>query len=477
MNRSFVALCISPEGTRLAEISQENGERVVRGLWHWKSSEDNHVQTRDLIRGLLEDGSIKARNALLVIGSEELSYRDFSFPFSSSRKVMSAIRFETSAEYPPEEYIFEPIEVISGDPGRKAFLVAIVKKDTIREKIRYAEAAGLRITGVTSDISGLGHYFVDENEALVMDVGQRQTLFVLYSHRVPMIVRGIPIGLKDIHTKETGLKQEGLRSLASEMKRTILSFNARTDLVLDRLHLSGSLLEHRPLIAALKETVDCRFIDQPPESGAFRITDRKEDLNLYAALLGTAGWKKSTKAFDFFKDESFQADTAILRRTHLKWGTVVLVSLLCAVLLSSWLKIITLHKRERFLAAETRKVFAAAFPQVKKIVDEVRQARNLIEARKAGLSEGSRSSSISLLEVMERMSVTIPRDVNFQIVNLFWERGRVEIDGRTDSFKSVNRIQELLAKSQGFPDVTISNAKTRSDNQNVEFKITIRIAG
>jgi Tfp pilus assembly protein PilN len=78
---------------------------------------------------------------------------------------------------------------------------------------------------------------------------------------------------------------------------------------------------------------------------------------------------------------------------------------------------------------------------------------------------------------MELISAAIPKEINFQVVNLFWERGRVEIDARTDSFKTVNSIQEALSKAQGFPEVNISNAKTRSDGQDVEFKLTLRIAG
>jgi Tfp pilus assembly protein PilN len=111
------------------------------------------------------------------------------------------------------------------------------------------------------------------------------------------------------------------------------------------------------------------------------------------------------------------------------------------------------------------------------VVDEVKQARTLLEARKSESAGANAFSTVSVLEILDLMSRTIPKEVSFQIVNLFWERGRVEIDGRTDSFKTVNVIQELLLKSRDFPEVTISNAKTRSEGQDVDFKITIRIAG
>jgi Tfp pilus assembly protein PilN len=155
----------------------------------------------------------------------------------------------------------------------------------------------------------------------------------------------------------------------------------------------------------------------------------------------------------------------------------VLACFLSAFLFSSWLKIFSLQKRDKFLVSEIRKEFSTAFPQVTKVVDEVKQARTLLEARKSESAGANAFSTVSVLEILDLMSRTIPKEVSFQIVNLFWERGRVEIDGRTDSFKTVNVIQELLLKSRDFPEVTISNAKTRSEGQDVDFKITIRIAG
>jgi type II secretory pathway component PulL len=199
--------------------------------------------------------------------------------------------------------------------------------------------------------------------------------------------------------------------------------------------------------------------------------------NLYGSILGTTAMKTRTRKFDFLREDFIGTSGALVSRSSLRWGGLVLVSLLVAWLLSSWLNVLALGKRERFLASEMRRVFTTSFPQVTRIVDEVKQARGLLDSRKAQSGGVNLSSSVPLLDVMELISAAIPKDINFQVVNLFWERGRVEIDGRTDSFKTVNSIQEALSKAKGFPEVTISNAKTRSDGQDVEFKITLRIAG
>jgi len=78
---------------------------------------------------------------------------------------------------------------------------------------------------------------------------------------------------------------------------------------------------------------------------------------------------------------------------------------------------------------------------------------------------------------MQVLSRTIPEQTSFEIVSLFWERGKVEVGSKTDSFKSVNAIQEMLSKSGQFSEVIISNAKSRDDGKSVEFTLTLRFEG
>jgi Tfp pilus assembly protein PilN/Tfp pilus assembly PilM family ATPase len=477
MTITFIALNISSEEAKLAEIVQQNGNRIVRGLWHLQADQDEDPQMSCRIKRLVEEKIPGTRKALLVISSEDISYRDFSFPFTSSKKVLDAIRFETIDEFPTAQYMIDPLETISGEPGRKTFLTAIAGREILQKRVREAEEAGLSIIGITCDVSTLGNYFIDENEALVMEAGPRQTLFVLYSHRVPILVREIPIGVRNLQKRAEEYGREDVKFLASEIRRTLLSFSVKSGFDLKKIYLSGSLVNHKNLVYALNETTDFHLIDQAPAAREFTVVDNNPDLNTYASLLGTTGLKKNRKTFDFFREEFAGADALASGRTYLRWSVLVLACFLSAFLFSSWLKIFSLQKRDKFLVSEIRKEFSTAFPQVTKVVDEVKQARTLLEARKSESAGANAFSTVSVLEILDLMSRTIPKEVSFQIVNLFWERGRVEIDGRTDSFKTVNVIQELLLKSRDFPEVTISNAKTRSEGQDVDFKITIRIAG
>jgi Tfp pilus assembly protein PilN len=477
MNGNYIALNISRGVITFAEIGQRNGSKVVRGMGRVEAPQAASTPPDEMIGKVLAGKTSGTLSAFLVLSNEDLFFRDFSFPFGSPKKVAEAIRFELSSEYPAEEYFVDFIEILSGEPGKKNFLAAIIRKEVLKERIRAVETLGLRLTGITCDVSSLGNYFTDENDVLVMEMGQTLTLFALYSHRIPLLVRGIPIGLKGILGQGNEIQPEDLKPLRSEIKRTIHSFSSRTGLDLRRIRLSGTLVNSAPLIRALNQVGDFQFIDTPPASEEFIVEELEENPNVYGSILGTAALKKRTRRFDFYREEFVGAPGTMLSRSSLRWGGLVLGCFLLAWLLSSWLNMVALGQREKFLTAEIRRVFSASFPHVTRVVDEVKQARGLLEARKMESGSGTFSSSVPLLDVMEQISNAIPREIPFQVVNLFWERGRVEIDGRTDSFKTVNSIQELLSKSKGFPEVTISNAKTRSDGQDVEFKITIRVEG
>jgi Tfp pilus assembly protein PilN len=109
-------------------------------------------------------------------------------------------------------------------------------------------------------------------------------------------------------------------------------------------------------------------------------------------------------------------------------------------------------------------------------VDEVRQAKNFLAARKAEQVGDTFSKELSILDAMSRMSERVPKGTPFEISNLFWERGKLEMNAKTDSFKTVNAIQELLSGAKDFSDVNISNAKMRNDGQEVEFRLTLQLA-
>ncbi len=475
MNGSLIALNITSEDLKYAEISSAGGQIALRASHRMLFAHDDR-EAPGLIRKVIQDKKPLTSRALLVISSRDITYREFSFPFSSPKKVGSAIRFEISSEYPPEDFIIDYVESIPREPGKKAFLAGVAKREIVRKRIQAAEEAGLQIIGITSDLSTLGNYFMDETEALIMDTGQSHTLFSLFLHGVPLFVRDIPIGTSQIRGELKKSEDRTLRSLIGEIKRTVLSFNTKAGQTLKKVHISGNILLEPIVYEALKKSSDIEFLEEKPEASGIQTGELNHPVNAFASLLGAAWWKRG-KSFNFFKEEFAQSVPGAMGTTYFKWATLLAAAVFFAFFSSSLFSLFALEKREAFLTREVRKTYTEAFPDSRKIVDEVKQARNALNARLSDLGGSNPSMKTSFLDILETLSRTIPGQTKFEIMNLFWEKGKVEIGGRTDSFKSVNAIQEMLTKAGHFTDVTISNAKSRDDGQVVEFTLTIRFEG
>lgn len=479
MNGTFLVINISAEDLKMMKFGQENGARIVTRLFHeriqWNDSPE--VVTAAIKKCIPQEdnGPLKT---LLVLSSHDIHYKEFTFPFDSRKKVLEAIRFEIAADYPPADYILDHIETTPREPGKKSFLAAIASRENLRRLIRGVEDAGLRIIGITADVCTLGEFFREEQEALVMEMGRQRTLFALYSYGRPFLLREVPIGMHLLSPDAPGANHLELRPLVGEIKRTIHSFSSKTGLSLERLYLSGEITLRPEILDALKHNLDIEIIDRQPETGGgLRVENAGDRMNLYASVLGATEWKRKSASFNFLKEEFLSTDPASLFKYNLRWAAILIVLFIATFLFSSLLELHTLEKRKSFLAAETREVFKAAFPETKRIVDEVKQARSYLEAKRNEAGATGIPSGVYVLDVLGAISSAIPADIEFKVNSLFWEQGKVELNGETDTFKSVNTIQEVLEKSTKFLQVMISNAKSKTEGQHVEFKITLRIAG
>jgi Tfp pilus assembly PilM family ATPase len=321
MNGSILALSFTSEDVKLAEISQEDGKRIVETLYHYRTGNETGgekpFQLSEAVRELIQERPPSTLRTLLVINSQDVHYRDFYFPFDSHKKVSGAIHFEIASEFPPDEFLVDHIESVSHEPKSKAFLAAIASKEVLERRVREVEEAGLQIVGITSDISTLGHYVRDEDEAFVMEIGETQTLFALYAQGIPVLVRGIPIGMRQITNGADGSSSKYLRPIVGEIKRTIHSFNAKTGLNLDALYISGDVLSQQSILENLQENLSLHFVDHAPPGVALPPEAERTNPNMYASVVGAAAWSRKDRSFDFFRDEFVKTEPITIGRSYL----------------------------------------------------------------------------------------------------------------------------------------------------------------
>lgn len=483
MNGSLFAVQITGSDIKLLRIRKENGTVFAESPVHIRSSEGKEdrgpFRPASRLGDLREESGEENPQALLILNSEDLDFQDFSYPFETDRKVRNAIEFELSADYPADHYLQDHIQALAREPGYHMYLAAMISRPVLAERIHAVEDAGFRIIGITADVSTLGAAFRLEEEALVMETGERHTLFALFRFGLPVLLRKIPIGVQAL-VGRTGTGDQGAgNQLLAEIKRTIHSFRDKTGFHLNRLYVTGSFPLFEELTPELRQRIPAEILSRPEQDFdvVMEGASPETDIHGFASLIGAAAWKRKGGFFHFLKDEFMAQDSGPLAPRLIRWGAGFAAVFLLLLILSYGLNLLVLRERRDFLQSEMRETFTSAFPQVTRIVDEVKQAKNLLDLETSAITGGNPQGNASLLDAFRGISATIPGDIPFQIVSLFWETGKIEIYGLTDSFKTVNAIQELLAGHNGFTQVTISNARHREGDQDVEFKLSIRLAG
>jgi hypothetical protein len=87
----------------------------------------------------------------------------------------------------------------------------------------------------------------------------------------------------------------------------------------------------------------------------------------------------------------------------------------------------------------------------------------------AGVGPGA-----SPLGVLADMSAVVPGELRVEFDLYAYDPPTIRLRGRSDSFESVTRLQELLRASGRFAGVEVSDVRA-SVNDGVEFELTLRV--
>lgn len=509
MNGSLIAISLTEKELKIADIVTESRESLVRELYSYDIEDLDDIALTGLIKEAVKKYPRKTYRSLLIINSNDLEYRDFSFPFSSYYKVKKAIQYEISSEYPSENYLIDHITKFSADSANSSFLCAIAGHAVVQRQVGIINNAGLQVAGITSDTSILGQFFYSEDNCMIMEINKQNTILIFLVHGIPAMIRNIPlgidkiglngIGLEEISTnkakideigiKEIGAKKAGqtrkhaLQRLTGEIKKTLFTYKTRTGAEPSCLFMAGEIAGRDALIDILATDIltgnnRLNIKDLPASGKTIRLMKNSYPVSRYASIAGAAVWEKNNKqSFDFSRSGGITKAGRSIKSRVSPLVAAVLVFAGIAFLSSLWLDVYSLDQRKTLIKKEIRDLYLKTFPQSGRVMDELKQAKNYLKEAEANLYQGDADKTVPILDVIDKISAAVPPKTSFRILSLFCEKGKIQINGSTDSYKSVNNIKEHLDGINDFQDIEISNANMTKSGQNVEFKISFRVDG
>lgn len=115
--------------------------------------------------------------------------------------------------------------------------------------------------------------------------------------------------------------------------------------------------------------------------------------------------------------------------------------------------------------------FRKTFPDVKKIVDPVVQAKEKLNQ----IEETSISIQYpSILEMLVQITNIFPEDVNVEIDRLSFSNNVLTISGFIDNLKNLEKVKEEINKSTYFCNLQMGSISFDRNNR-VNFNFTVKV--
>jgi general secretion pathway protein L len=327
---------------------------------------------------------------------------------------------------------------------------------------------------------------------IFLDIGEKRGTMVLYLKRRMALIRtfaltdgvlkgssGSAAAGQGQETRTSAQMESRVQGLCTLVQNTIHAFGSNRHLENrpETIFFSGSGALYPETGALLT-----RFLDIPAEQIDLS-TDKRVSIDEHAvrmwnplvmdnALALTLRDAKQGGGFNFRKDE-FEI------RTHyqgLKKGVrqvaVFLILIFCFLMVDMGTDYYLLKKRNTVLEESIRKTFRKTFPDVKKIVDPVQQAKvKISELKQSGMSNPEGYSKYTVLDLLRDISERIPKSVDVHVTRMVVDSESVRITGTTDTFNTVDNLKSGLEPSPYFGAVAISSANLDRTGKRVQFEL------
>ncbi len=480
MNRKIVGLDIRPDGVAAVVLRGGLRERTVEtAATVPMAAGANGEGLRDALDQLRKRIDLSDALCVTAFPPGNISYRNLTVPFSNPRKIGQILPFEIepTLPYPVDDLVldFHPVGG-NGENGTDIFALA-VEKDRLAEYLAALESAGVdpyRVTAggysaaLCAKVAGTE---ADGAPVLVMDVGvEAATLFLVLGGDV-RLARALPL--------RPG-RPVSAAALARFVRQTLTAYG--DPILADRspavLFLTGAGMVGDPgaLVSALSETLPWPV--QPLDlmgEGQGRIGADEgvawspPDMNGALALAlveidGRNGLNLRRGAFASRRDWSAH------RRTF--WTAGIFLTIILALMgLHLYLDTFSLQKRLDRVEAQIHQIFRSTFPDVQRIVDPLHQMRVAMEGLKSPLPVSSDGAGSRTIEILNLVSARIPDSVDVVLTRTVVTPENVLISGNTDTFNSVDEIQNRLGGSDPFRRVTIVSTAKDGNTNRIRFKM------
>jgi general secretion pathway protein L len=356
----------------------------------------------------------------LVLPATEALLTTTRLPATSERNIAAALPFAV------EEQFADGVEELYFAYGRRSpggdIPLLAVRRELLDERLQLLEKAGIQVASVVSETLLLplqeGHWTVlVEGDCLVLRTGPY-----------------------------AGLGVE--RSAAPVILRRLLAEGAAEDASVIRLWSKGEetalISELRSLGFAIEQVGEVASGMQIFEMS----TVRESQLDL----------KRDVERYSGQGSFSFRS----------LWPAAALLLLALAVHLgASGYRYWSLEREQTRVAADIQELFKSSFPEVRRVVDPLAQAKQLLDKRRQAHGQGVDP----LLDIMYQVGGALRGDVSLRLTGVDYQQGVMRIQMRG---KTVGRIEGFKQRLEKGGEVEVEILSAESQDGDIDARLRIR---
>ncbi len=405
--------------------------------------------------------------------SSHYSQRKIVLPFSERKKIEKILKFEIEDIIPFSiEEIVADFHIIGETPSGFQLLVIFTKKDDLKDFLELLKDASINPWMLEAEGLALIHlyqqYHENEKVAAIIDAGSSKTNILIAVRDSVLYTKRIPYGI------------DSPALLSKTILQSVRTFEVKEKRMVERWFIAGGGALDSDFLSIIKREAGTDVSTADILTESIKAPKPVSPSMLLSLSLAIKGWKGvSNRGVDLRKEEFRREKVRDIKKSQLVRFGIMGSILLSLAITDFTLRIYLKSSRYNLLKNQSQLLFRETFTDVQRIVNEVEQAREKMEnlkkkARDLGIVEDSIRSP---LDALREISLNIPDGVKIDINEWNWDGESVWMEGKTDTFDSLDRIREGLQRAKGFSEVSVTETRASSDKKSVLFKITMKIRG
>lgn len=441
------------------------------------------------LRELVTEGKITAADTVAVaLPGHLISTREITLPFTQPQKIRKTIYYEVEDQLPFDlDEVVIDYQILESQPEKTRLLVFAAPKSLLTTYLASLQSVGIDPVFVSVDQTAFYHHILhgtlQGKTGLFIDLGATKTVLCGIHQGALSWTRTTAVGTDffiDLLKETFHCSWKEAEQMLARLDQLVTGETSPSEVLLKELKPWITDVEVGITKTASDTAVPLYLCGGAARTGLGKflsnalhrelvIVDQRAPSLCFALATGLT--LLPADAINFRRDAFIHPK----EKVHDNWlVSTGVISLFILAMGTANFYLHSLEKEKQFktLKENLKEDFRAIFPEVKQVVNEVKQTEVAI----SDIRKQSDFFGVGMpppLLILKQVTDAVPNGVKIFVTEFDVEQKKVRIEAQTTSFNAVDQIRSALMKVESFEEVAVSDAKVTDDGTRIGFRIQI----